>query len=63
MRHKLVSAKLRAKSLANNAYYMAIPPHMHHEAVDLIADKPVSTKAMFLHGYKPWVHPSPGKGG
>jgi hypothetical protein len=52
LRHKLESAKLRTKSIANNAYYATIPPHGHHERADLADWNMPSIKDEFLEALK-----------
>jgi len=52
IRHKLESAKLRTKSMANNTYYAVIPPHGHHERADLADWNMPSIKDEFLDALK-----------
>jgi len=52
LRHKLESAKLRTKSIANNTYYATIPPHGHHERADLADWVMPSVKAEFMDALK-----------
>lgn len=59
LRHKVESLKYRVPSLANNLFYTALPPQLHHTQSDLDLMSAATPKDWFLHGYKPWEHPDP----
>lgn len=61
VKHKLLSLPFRARSLANNLFFSALSPHLHHNARELTAMRKGSHLAWFLHGYAPWDFPQPKK--
>jgi hypothetical protein len=61
MKHRLASAKARAKSLGNNLLYTIRTPHSHHEVADVIAKKPVRARDMFRYGFNPFDNVDPTK--
>lgn len=61
VKHVSYSMVRRARSLANNLFYSAIPPHWHHSRKELEYMTPASAREWFLHGYAPWRFPDPAK--
>jgi len=59
-RHVAAAVAARIPSLAENVYYAAIPPQLHHTPEELRDLKNrLALKGEFLHGYNPDAHPDP----
>ncbi len=54
LRHAAASAALRAKRVANDLYFAAIPPHWHHTREELQSMTRVSMRRWYQYGYCAW---------
>jgi hypothetical protein len=53
----LGSMSRRLPSLANNLFFAALPPRLHHTKEELVEFDPYTMREWFLQGYAPWDHP------
>jgi len=54
LRHVALSLKLRARRVANDLFFAAIPPHWHHSREELAQLTGISARRWFSYGYCAW---------
>ena len=54
VRHAVLSARLRAKRVANDLFFAAIPPHWHHTREELAQMTTIPAVRWFQYGYCAW---------
>ena len=59
--HLLLSCRLRAKRVANDLFFAAIPPHWHHTKEEFAQISDVPASLWFKYGYCAWRFDSDGK--
>jgi hypothetical protein len=53
-KHCFLSMSLRARRIANDLFFSAIPPHWHHTPEELRGMRPIPIKKWFFYGYSAW---------
>jgi len=54
LRHRVLSARLRATRLGNDLFFALIPPHWHHTPEDLDVMRSVPLGKWFFYGFAAW---------
>lgn len=54
LQHALLSTALRARRVANDLLFAAIPPHWHHTPEELVGMTTISLRRWFQYGYCAW---------